>query len=412
MLKGMQKSVKCSETELLACISNLLCRLDSASDLRVMSCSEELSSLFGETPEYFTDVLNKEGTREFFANYKPNGVFSVKCLLLIDCKSRALPVTLLCKDDGVSILCLVTKQMEWFNDVMSSRRISDHYNRLLENTDTYLFETDMDWNLVCCTAKLLEMFSELEIGDSLKSYLSTGNRTDPKCQKALNRLLDVSDVFCFDNLEKIRIQVGEKYVWFQIHITSIVNPNTNEINGIAGSLTDIDAYEIASTELNARLQKDDMTGCFLKSYMLSSRVWSTITENAYCLFFDLDNFKQINDSFGHLMGDAALVKTAALARKLFAAMPGLVCRFGGDEFCIFLPKVTRKGITEAVGRLLTEAKRIDIDGKFPISLSVGVAAYDSSLHSNMQDLIDDADDLLYKAKRNGRDQMVCSWWEE
>lgn len=114
---------------------------------------------------------------------------------------------------------------------------------------------------------------------------------------------------------------------------------------------------------------------------------------------DLDNFKQINDQFGHLMGDFVLAETGQV---LQASVRGsdLVFRFGGDEFVLLLVGSDRPGAEAVVGRIhhkLEEWKSHSKDGQFDIGLSSGISLYAPG--KSLQELLREADEQMYAMKQ-------------
>lgn len=113
----------------------------------------------------------------------------------------------------------------------------------------------------------------------------------------------------------------------------------------------------------------------------------------YLFFIDLNNFKAINDSLGHEMGDRVLKSQAFTINRTIADY-GMTYRYGGDEFCVILP-----GISEQ--KMLELAKRIEISteqapGGIPVSASVGVAVYESG--EEIETFIARADEKMYERK--------------
>jgi len=127
-----------------------------------------------------------------------------------------------------------------------------------------------------------------------------------------------------------------------------------------------------------------------------------VGEPATLLYFDLDDFKQVNDTLGHTAGDRVL---RTFARQLHANFrdSDVVARVGGDEFCVLLTSATTEDVERPLsllrGRLETR------EGEPLVSFSVGVALYDPSRHQNVQALVEEADLLMYRQKR-ARDQDV------
>lgn len=125
------------------------------------------------------------------------------------------------------------------------------------------------------------------------------------------------------------------------------------------------------------------------------------------VFFDIDHFKKVNDTYGHDAGDSILITFAKLL-QIEIGKTGEVFRFGGEEFVAVFPKIDVNQSFEIAQRI---RKRVEIsnfiheDLKLKITFSAGVAQ--RSQHGDVEMLINSADALLYKAKQNGRNQVVC-----
>ncbi len=125
---------------------------------------------------------------------------------------------------------------------------------------------------------------------------------------------------------------------------------------------------------------------------------------AAILCLDLDNFKNINDAFGHAFGDKILLTLASRLKKTLREHDTLA-RLGGDEFAIVLPRVTHiDEATQAAQRLIDAvARAFAIDGhSFAVALSIGIAL--SSADSTAEQMLRHGDMALYEAKRNGRNR--------
>jgi diguanylate cyclase len=126
------------------------------------------------------------------------------------------------------------------------------------------------------------------------------------------------------------------------------------------------------------------------------------------LVADVDNFKSINDSFGHDQGDRALKAIAETIANILR--PGdIVARIGGEEFGILLPGasvVQIRTLSEAVRRAVSDL-RFEPDGKpTSLSVSIGVATFQHAV--GFSDLFRVADQQLYLAKQNGRNRISVS----
>ncbi|KLU64217.1 cyclic di-GMP phosphodiesterase Gmr [Desulfosporosinus acididurans] len=183
-------------------------------------------------------------------------------------------------------------------------------------------------------------------------------------------------------------------------------------------LAQIFANQVSVALANARLyehvrclsETDSLTG------LLNSRSLTDLTERAInhaqtakgkvsLLFIDCDNFKRINDQFGHPVGDQFLRFLAKLLLETVREGDAVV-RYAGDEFVILLPKTPLEAAISIAERLL-ETTRIKIMEDNPLlqtTISVGLAVY--PLHAlTAEELIKLADDALYCSKRNGKNQL-------
>jgi diguanylate cyclase (GGDEF)-like protein len=126
---------------------------------------------------------------------------------------------------------------------------------------------------------------------------------------------------------------------------------------------------------------------------------------------DIDHFKQINDTCGHLAGDAVLKAVVAFVQNNIFARD-VLCRYGGDEFALLLTKTARGGILQAVERIRREIEAHEFSaGPEPecrhITISVGLVIFDEVIHQPAEEILKLADDRLLRAKRAGRNRIVC-----
>jgi two-component system, cell cycle response regulator len=131
-------------------------------------------------------------------------------------------------------------------------------------------------------------------------------------------------------------------------------------------------------------------------------------ERTFCIvLFDIDHFKKINDTFGHLAGDAVLRQLGVIVRGR-VRRDDIVARVGGEEFAILLPEVGATGGVEAARKLRAsiEDATFQFEGTvIPVTISLGVAEWKPGV-ADAQELMKIADEKLYEAKRTGRNR-VC-----
>lgn len=116
---------------------------------------------------------------------------------------------------------------------------------------------------------------------------------------------------------------------------------------------------------------------------------------------DVDRFKEVNDNFGHAVGDLVLASIGGVLRDNSRPFD-VASRLGGDEFAILLPETDEKGAVDVAERIFRElTSRTEV----PVTLSVGVSSLDT-VHPTVEHLFDEADMALYQVKRAGHDAIA------
>ena len=128
------------------------------------------------------------------------------------------------------------------------------------------------------------------------------------------------------------------------------------------------------------------------------------TEDGALLAMDIDDFKGINDSYGHDYGDVILQRTARCIQETFQ-ITDLCARFGGDEYVVFLPEITREELTGLMDQLMERIKQDVVlpDAGNTMGISIGAAFFNSDDHE-YRDLFHCADNALYAAKKMGKNR--------
>jgi len=138
--------------------------------------------------------------------------------------------------------------------------------------------------------------------------------------------------------------------------------------------------------------------------MLAEYVLNLCVRNghsAQLLYFDLNNFKQINDRLGHATGDLALTSFAGLMKESFRGSD-VIARLGGDEFVVLLSDAKEERVSEILQRfMLCVADYNHFSGnEFMLDFSVGHVAFEPALHRVVDDLLRDADEAMYRSKES------------
>jgi diguanylate cyclase (GGDEF)-like protein len=154
-----------------------------------------------------------------------------------------------------------------------------------------------------------------------------------------------------------------------------------------------------------------MTGVFNRRYMqerLEAEI--AITDSGGSSFgvimVDVDDFKMFNDRYGHTAGDR-LLQLSAEALQSRLRKDDAICRFGGDEFCLILVGANLDDSTRRANELCEVLKESLQSHDLEVTVSMGVAAY-PEIEAERGDVVKQADDALYRAKLNGKDQVVSA----
>lgn len=181
---------------------------------------------------------------------------------------------------------------------------------------------------------------------------------------------------------------------------------------LRATLADLEKSQAEIAEQNEKLQflatRDPMTGCFNRRSFFESfeKTWSSSKRYGHplsCVMVDVDHFKSINDNHGHAMGDEVL-KQVAQALLDTARDSDIVCRYGGEEFCVLLPHVDIEGGELAAERFRKAIAALEFD-VLSVTASLGCSDRDQGA-ADAEGMLEQADKSLYHAKRNGRNQ-VC-----
>lgn len=165
-------------------------------------------------------------------------------------------------------------------------------------------------------------------------------------------------------------------------------------------------YKSSLERLNFKASHDELTGAYNRSgyeILLSSVDMCT----THLILFDLDNFKRVNDTYGHETGDRVLKKLVQTLQNNFRN-DDYICRIGGDEFVVFMVHTTqmqKQLISTKINNINKQLSNVS-DGLPPISVSVGIVhGTDVPEPSN---LFEKADEAMYKSKQNGK--STCTFY--
>ena len=345
-----------------------------------------------------TDFLSTKEARDFVeVTKRASQRFDFRCVLIANGGTYISAVLKFAIVAGI-VYCTIEDCNE---DLGYVKRLEFEYDRasaLIELTGCLLAEVDTMGMLTYATSSFINKFSLTQFGQGIMPalYSRVVFRKDfPIVARLLRSDFSTEQIY----EAEFRVRVSDKYNWFKVTAKGIVD-SQGILQRVMLKLEDIDVYKVKEKLLRLRAETDELTQCHKKSFLLSELSKDVLTRG--CLaFFDIDNFKGINDSFGHLEGDTSLKAVSSLCRELFSDEEDIVCRFGGDEFCIFSHDSSREEFERKIRILQSRVCKVKISGQTPLSISVGIAVVSPAL-SDIQTLLNVADETLYMVKEHGK----------
>ena len=210
-------------------------------------------------------------------------------------------------------------------------------------------------------------------------------------------------------MEYRRILPSGDLCWIQDDVRFISNPENGHLL-LAFIISDIEEKKQKEQELIRRAETDGLTGLFNRFAFVKKAKKVLKTENEvgtkHALFvLDVDNFKKLNDTQGHRIGDRFLIEMSAAIRSCFRNTD-IIGRLGGDEFMILMRQTPNNEITaKNAGELLQKINGVCSYYDIPdLSVSIGISSYPSD-GTSFDELYDRADEALYRAKKQGKNRF-------
>ncbi|MGE4536472.1 MAG: diguanylate cyclase [Desulfovibrio sp.] len=201
----------------------------------------------------------------------------------------------------------------------------------------------------------------------------------------------------------------------------IPDQSGDSIRGFFVLVSDVTELKETQFELQQRVKElhilattDSLTGLSNRRYFIQKVMEEITRSKRYVtpfvfLMLDIDHFKSINDTYGHDVGDAVLKSMGAVLRKTMRETDH-IGRLGGEEFGILLIETSHfeaRHIAERLRKSLEESCTETHSGQICFTVSIGLAAFQKDKDDPLEDMLRRADNALYQAKNNGRNQVCC-----
>lgn len=291
------------------------------------------------------------------------------------------------------------------------REKMERYEIILARTENILFEWDLMSDTISFSDAWEGIFGFPPVTHEARKGLADGGFFHPEDIPLLLRRIQALEDGASCQMAELRIaKRNGGYLWCRFRATALRDAE-GILRKIGGIIINIDEEKRTGQALQDRAERDALTD-MLNKQTAQSRAREYLRQCAQgvgcaMLVIDLDNFKYINDRYGHMFGDAVLSQAAQEIKKQFRAQD-IVGRIGGDEFMVLLRGTrNRQLVAERCARLAAILRELfrKQPNACPLSCSIGVAiSPDDGM--TYEDLFRHADQALYQAKNQGKDGYV------
>ncbi|PIR42550.1 hypothetical protein CO058_00770 [candidate division WWE3 bacterium CG_4_9_14_0_2_um_filter_35_11] len=191
-------------------------------------------------------------------------------------------------------------------------------------------------------------------------------------------------------------------MWYRVKYSPLVEKD-DSIEKVVISTTNITNEIKAIKDIIKETKKDKLTGVYSRS-AFEDDIKQTInkeTSGYVLMFFDLDNFKSINDKFGHVSGDLALTKSSKIFRQNINHK-GKVYRIGGDEFLTIVKHTKRETLEKIATKIIKELKEAEFNKNFNLGVSIGILQVRSGSNISIENQLKMVDENMYTSKKHGK----------
>ena len=315
---------------------------------------------------------------------------------------------LLHDEEDNQYFCCVLVDVTRSKELEEKLRLSlERHQIIMDQTTDILFEWDIQADTMIFSGNWEKKFGCPPVTQNVSRLFWRAPYILPEDQPLFTKLLSRIRGGEHYAEEEIRIINGKQdAVWCRIRITGLTDKTGQAVRAV-GAILDIDAEKKKAQNLMERAQRDVLTKLYNKGssqeYIQAVLANNVPGKMAALMIIDLDNFKHMNDTMGHLFGDALLSEVAHSIQKQFRS-EDIVGRVGGDEFLVFLGQIPNAALAEqkadqvmkAIGEMavqeLTEVE---------LSCSIGIAIY-PECGQTYHELFQRADQALYRAKNQGK----------
>jgi diguanylate cyclase (GGDEF)-like protein len=296
----------------------------------------------------------------------------------------------------------------------------ESYRILAELSQAVMFEWDIAADRLFVSDRWRLNFGpepqKAEFSKSLTEIFPVPSNEENLLQRYIEAVKYDKKVNCYEKLEMRLCTIHDECRWFQLRLLLRLTP-AGEPERVFCMMTDINQQKEDYEKLLYQAQKDVLTGLYNKEttqllmehYLEHARISD---KQQALLIIDIDGFKDINDRFGHLFGDAVIAELGHIIQDSFRESD-IVGRFGGDEFMVLFKNIGDVEVirhkAEDMNRVLQRTYRNEQGDLYQVSASIGIALSPQyGLH--FAELFSKADQALYYVKEHGKN--ACSFYHD
>lgn len=292
------------------------------------------------------------------------------------------------------------KEMEYEMKIQAER-----YKLIEEITDEFQFEYDVRSDTVILPKKKAKSLDDPSV---INKFYCCNKMEKIICKEHLKMVKETLE-YAISNDEKgvleFKARIYENsFKWYRLYFVSISGEG-GLVERVVGRIKNIDEEKSHQDKLEQRLKSDPLTNLLNKvaiKYSIDNYLSKGKSDSCHAmLLIDIDNFKCVNDTLGHIMGDNTILDIADNMKSVFRATD-LLGRVGGDEFLVFMKNVNKDAVKERARELCCRIKQVykNNETEVNVSCSIGIAYYPFD-GEEYNEMFSKADLAMYYAKVKG-----------
>ncbi|SFU65249.1 diguanylate cyclase with GAF sensor [Clostridium sp. DSM 8431] len=312
-------------------------------------------------------------------------------------------------EKDVNVLTNIVEINKYINTYLSDENLMMMINDIIiglfgVSCSTIFLYEDGELNIEATNVKN----KKIDITKEEMAYIDSGERFILNNKDGIRYYKDTELKIC--SIMGMPIKLREKYIGFIIVEHKIFNFLNSEHNTFLQSIANQIAIELENSMLYRKMKnmarKDPLLNIYNRRYFFEAveeKVKGDIKKNYAIAMIDVDNFKLINDKYGHQFGDKALIEIAEVIKRNINENI-ILARYGGEEIIMYIENFKDKQeVVDILENIRTAIEHNEIDDKI-ITISIGIVFLSEDKRS-INELIKEADRHLYRAKFNGRNRI-------